>query len=190
MLAGMADGSVRFLSKDIDPRVIEQLATINGGESVPIDRLSSPRPDAIAKDSPQAPGKPRPLDVASATPTAKPILATPNAAAQPSANPAGKPPGVGVEARLNEKVPAIRFGQTTLAELVDFMGQLAGLEITLDPQALAEAQVQPDEPLSVDLQDTTVREILESVLSEHGLGYVVEGDQVVVTNTPANWPCW
>ncbi len=41
MLAGMADGSVRFLSKDIDPRVIEQLATINGGESVTID---TPRP--------------------------------------------------------------------------------------------------------------------------------------------------
>ncbi len=32
MLAGMADGSTRFISKDIDPRVLEQMVTTHGGD--------------------------------------------------------------------------------------------------------------------------------------------------------------
>ena len=39
----MADGSVRFLSKDIDPEVIELLATARGGEKVP-PAVFGPRP--------------------------------------------------------------------------------------------------------------------------------------------------
>jgi len=33
MLAGMADGSTRFIAKDIDPRVLEQMVTTHGGHS-------------------------------------------------------------------------------------------------------------------------------------------------------------
>ncbi len=36
-----ADGSVRFLSKDIDPKVFEALCTINGGESVDPTKFAS-----------------------------------------------------------------------------------------------------------------------------------------------------
>jgi prepilin-type processing-associated H-X9-DG protein len=31
---GMVDGSVRFINKDIDPKVLEAMTTIAGGESV------------------------------------------------------------------------------------------------------------------------------------------------------------
>ena len=48
MLAGMADGSVRFLSKDIDPTVLEQLATVGGGEPVTASILD-PTPDVPAQ---------------------------------------------------------------------------------------------------------------------------------------------
>lgn len=183
MLAGMADGSVRFLSKDIDPRVIEQLATINGRESVQIESLARPRPATLAKGNSAVPTKPQPGDIGTATPALKPLDSLPAKVPEVQANNAAATPfSIHIDARLNEKVPAIRFGQTTLAELVDFLGQLAGLEITLDPQALAEAQVQPDEALSVDLKNTTVRDVLESVLAERGLGFVVQGNQVLVTN--------
>lgn len=40
MLVGMADGSVRFVSKDVDPRVLEMLATRAGGEEVPLEVLA------------------------------------------------------------------------------------------------------------------------------------------------------
>jgi len=183
MLAGMADGSVRFLSKDIDPRVIEQLATINGRESVQIESLARPRAETPAKNNPAVGVKSQPAAVASATPAVKPLDSLPANVPEAPANKAtATPSSVHADARLNEKVPAIRFSQTTLAELVDFLGQLVGLEITLDPQALAEAQVQADEALSVDLKNTTVRDVLESVLSERGLGFVVEGNQLLVTN--------
>jgi hypothetical protein len=33
-LFGMADGSVRFISKNVDPQVLEALMTIAGGERV------------------------------------------------------------------------------------------------------------------------------------------------------------
>jgi hypothetical protein len=34
MQVGLADGSVRFISKSIDPTVLEALTTINGGEAI------------------------------------------------------------------------------------------------------------------------------------------------------------
>jgi len=40
MLVGMADGSVRFISKNVDPRVVEMLATRAGGERVPFEALA------------------------------------------------------------------------------------------------------------------------------------------------------
>ncbi|GEM_PF-408384 len=58
MLAGMADGSVRFISRDVDPRVLEQMAAI--GDGLPLDlaavesvgpRLhSSPSPRVVANN--------------------------------------------------------------------------------------------------------------------------------------------
>ena len=38
-LAGLADGSVRFLAKTIDPQVFRALVTIAGGESIPAGRF-------------------------------------------------------------------------------------------------------------------------------------------------------
>jgi len=64
MLVGMADGSVRFISKDVDPRVIEMLATRAGGEAVSADTLVLPQgPDGQAgqvepAEGPLAHGRP------------------------------------------------------------------------------------------------------------------------------------
>ena len=35
VMVAMADGSVRFLSESIDPKVFEALSTVAGGESLP-----------------------------------------------------------------------------------------------------------------------------------------------------------
>ena len=48
MVAGMADGSVRFLSKNIDPHVMEQLATVRGGEQVDMAAIEPKPPESGA----------------------------------------------------------------------------------------------------------------------------------------------
>ena len=42
----MADGSARFLSKDIDPQVMERLATLRGGEPADMAALE-PQPGTV-----------------------------------------------------------------------------------------------------------------------------------------------
>ncbi len=41
-----ADGSVRFLSKDIDPSVFEALCTMNGGEQIDLSKIAPPQQTA------------------------------------------------------------------------------------------------------------------------------------------------
>jgi hypothetical protein len=43
-----ADGSVRFLSKDIDPRIFEALCTINGGETIDLSKFAQSAPSSAA----------------------------------------------------------------------------------------------------------------------------------------------
>ena len=57
MVAGFADGSVRFLSKNIDPRVMEQLATVRGGDQVDMALIEPKPPEAVIKP-PVVPPKP------------------------------------------------------------------------------------------------------------------------------------
>ena len=111
MFVGMADGSVRFLSQDIDPAVLEALATIHGGEK---------RPAAVGRD---------PLIVRSAPNDEAPLdaPAPPNAGADadvPRPRPSAKPE-IDVEARLNDPIPAIRFEDTPLADVVRFLSELS-----------------------------------------------------------------
>jgi hypothetical protein len=51
-----ADGSVRFLSKDIDPKVFEALCTINGGETVDLSKFAQAPKTPAAPSADQQPG--------------------------------------------------------------------------------------------------------------------------------------
>ena len=61
MVAGMADGSVRFISKDVDPGVLEHLATIHGNDGVTVAALDrTPRGPARRLKVPSSvPARPR-----------------------------------------------------------------------------------------------------------------------------------
>ncbi|HXT60365.1 MAG TPA: DUF1559 domain-containing protein [Pirellulales bacterium] len=168
MFVGMADGSVRFLSQDIDPAVLEALATIHGGEKSP---AAAPRDPLIVRS---APDDEMPLDA--------PAPRNPGADADvPRPRPSARPE-IDVEARLNDPIPAIRFEDTPLADVVQFLSELSTAPIMLDPEALAEVGIEANKKVSVQLTDTTVGEVLAAVLKEQGLAYVIVDGQVVATN--------
>lgn len=164
MLVGMADGSVRFLSKDIDPAVLEHLVTINGGEPAPLvvrPAPPEPKPEPVVADD--TPDKPRPDRGPSAPP------------AKPKGN---------VAALLDAPIMGVEFDRVPLKHFVELLSNLSTAIITLDIEALAAAGVPPDIRVSVKLSDTTIGQALTAALEEPGLVYIVSDEQVLVT-TPS-----
>ena len=214
MLAGMADGSVRFISKDIDPRVLEQLATINGegigdrGEGLG-DR--GQRPGARGH-GPEATGQ-GPGDRGQGT---GPSGEGPGVATSVATNPRGMsgqgpkpeespeevvpkkregqspPVEVDVAARLADAVPEIQLRGVPLAEAVDLLAGLSTVPISFDPEAMQQLGVSLHDPVTVELSGATVGEILQKVASSRGLAAVVEEGQMLVTSPPDRrerlWP--
>ncbi len=171
MAAGMADGSVRFISKNVDSRVLEQLATINGGENVTVavldrgvgPRKSTPLPRPKTKPIAQKPAKPLPAE-------------DPNCSEQ-----AGE-----TAARLAERIPAIELNERPLDEVVRLLATLGNLPITFDLDAMSELGVGVNTPVNVRFSESTLGEILHAVLAKRGLDYVVEAGQVLITG-PEAW---
>ncbi|HET6879597.1 MAG TPA: DUF1559 domain-containing protein, partial [Pirellulales bacterium] len=160
MLVAMADGSVRFLPKDFDSAVLEQLVTISGGG----------RPEAVAS-VPDKPIVPRPPPRPPDEPAAK-------------RKPPPKQPQVDLTERLGERVASIELPPTTLAELVDLLSQISTVPIALDRHALEAAGVEPDVRVTLSLTDATITDILDEALRPYDLKYVEVGGQLVVTAPP------
>ena len=116
MLAGMADGSVRFISKDVDPRVLEQLATIHGGDGVTAAALDAkpagPKANAAA-DRTRRRKKPRTNRA--------------DESAAPEARRNRPCPTINVEARLADKIPEIDLANMPLGEAIDTLSAMSTL---------------------------------------------------------------
>ena len=182
MLAAMVDGSVRWISADADPRVIEQLATINGGAVAPpaIELALLPTENSLALGN-----------------TDVPAVDDPGGAEEPepAADTAGREPQVADEAaeqrdqlvieRLAMPLPAVEIEAAPLSDFVELVAQLTALEITLDLDAILGVGVSADQPVSVQLTETTIAETLSAALDPLGLAYIVQGGHVVVTSPAA-----
>ncbi len=175
MLAGMADGAVRFLSKDIDPIVLEQLATAGGGENVMLAALDP---------KPAAPAVPAPPSVAEAAP---PKPGSPSSEAPARAEPAEPPPPaaemviVDVGARLSERVPRIELADTPLVTAVDLLSRVSTIPVTYDLDALEMLGVGLYGPVSASVANASVGEVFGAVLGSKGLTFVAENGQLLVT---------
>lgn len=178
MLAGMADGSVRFISKDIDPSVLEQLATINdrgGATAVAVGpKPPAPKqgPDRL-EPKPSGPGEgpndTEPEDV-------PPELPPDEGDEQPP------PAPVDVKARLADTVPEIELREVPLGEAIDTLAGLSTVPMTFDPEAMQRLGVTVHDPVTVRLSAATVGQVLDGVLSSRGLAAVVEDGQVLLTD--------
>ncbi len=177
MLAGMADGSVRFISKDVDPEVVELLATINSGSNMTVAALGEP-----AKPQPAvAPGelaRSHPV-----VPEADEATVPHRERARPVADePAAPPlPAIDVGERLATPVPNIALTDMPLGQAVALLAQLGGMPVTLDPEGLESLGVSLRDSVSVHHAHATLGDVLEATLAERGLVYHAEAGHVLIT---------
>jgi hypothetical protein len=195
MLAGMADGSVRFVSKDIDPAVLEQLATIHGGGR-PAIALPEARPNMLAQTAPPAvvkPAGPASTGDEKPRPKASPAEPKPGGGQRPGPPaPAAmdvadeEAPGevrrVDPAARLADRFPEIRFDATPLVDAIRLISQMSTLPITFDLDAMAEVGAALRDPVTLTVTDGSVADVLQSVLAARKLIFVIENEQVLVTS--------
>ena len=194
MYVGMADGSARFLSKDIDPVVVEQLATAAGGEvlklagegpkpppvpappeaKTPGGPEGLPKVDKAETESPGGPGETPPIDKPEAPAVAEQPGGAPDV--QPQAAPAAEP-----AEQLAAAISGVAITDVPLKDVVEVLRRYGGLQVTFDLAAMSELGVRLDRPVTLRQTATTVGTTLDAVLGSCGLAAIVEGNQVLIT---------
>lgn len=151
----MCDGSARFLANDVDPKILEALATIHGGETVDVsgfDLDPAIAANDVPDDQPGIEEDPQPLPQ-------PPVIDGPVADA-PLPDPMD---------RMQLRLSKVEFAQLTLTQFCEYIGQWTTIPITLDEAALDAAEISPDEPFQVLATQASIGEILERVLWQQGL---------------------
>lgn len=181
MVVSMADGSVRFLSSDTDPRVLEQMATIHDKRATEATGVQQP---ALSGDAPPAEttGSPTastaepfgPEDHSDPAEQAKPK--SPAVPATPKAD-----SSIDLTPGLEFEIAKVDFADVTLGDFIEFMRQLSALPMTLDVDALEKIGITPDLKFRVRMHDATVRQVLESVAAQNGLAIEVRKNEVRIT---------
>ena len=167
MVAGMADGSVRFLSKDISPRVMEQLASVRRGDEVDPAALESKRPEAVKKDPPVPDRKPSLADL---HPPAKELKTK-------------EEPSPALRAKLDVPIAKISLAKMPLGEAVQIVATIGNLPVSFDPDAMQELGVSLHNVISLDeTAKTTAGKALEAIAASRGMTTLLENGQIVLTS--------
>lgn len=154
MLAGMADGSARFISKDIDPQVLERMVAIQDGAAGESAAAAIARPETAAKPATQTPAD-----------------ATPNAQTLP----------LDMSNRLSERLQKVEFVDVPLADVVEFVAAMTSLKIEFDDAALARKKFDINVLVTVQLAEADAKQVLETALSPHGLTCVFREGRLLIT---------
>jgi hypothetical protein len=105
--------------------------------------------------------------------------------------PYGGPPPIPTAFRKRTK---LEFIETPLQDICAFLRDASGANVYLDQQALKEKQVDPQAPVTMDLDDVSVATALELIADSlsGGLGVVYEDGVAMITNLPpgAARPGW
>ncbi len=96
------------------------------------------------------------------------------------------PPQVDVAARLTDPLRSIEFTDVPLKKAASLLASMSSALITLDIDALLALGVSPGDPVSLQLDSTTVGDVLQAILSERGLATVIDGGQILIT-APAEY---
>jgi len=166
MLVTMADGSVRFLRKDIDPRVVEQLATIAGSEPVTVDILEPTRntsKGAVVQtgDKNGAGIKSVQIDI--------PVMQSWRDPCGPSAETTESEKSI--EESLKQRLSHVGF-RTSFALAVGLWTQWSGVPLSVDPESVEWAHVTGQEVIKIDMQDVSFEDLAKKVAEQVGLSFL------------------
>lgn len=187
MFAAMADGSIRFFNKDMDPNVLRQLVVVGGPKPAPEAPVNNANP-------PDRGNPPLPVDPAHGAANNPPAgngannnganANDANNAAAPPAN-LGPPPGAEEHRNLRDRLayplPSVNFSGQPLDDIVEFLANISGLELEFDLEQLAALGVTKDQHISVKLQSTNIGEALDAALNPFGLTYIPDGEKLRIT---------
>ena len=168
MVAGMADGSVRFLAKDIDAELFEHLATINGGEKTTIAQFDRD-PPAVAKP----PADPQ-----------RPVIDLKPDEPKPPAPAASQLTKAQIEQRLQMPVARLELNGMALKRAVEMLSAMSAVPIAFDAEALEEFGAAPGEAVSLDVPATTLGGVLDDLAKTQGL-IVLREDGCLLITSPA-----
>jgi len=184
MFVLMADGSVRSISKDTDPRIVRRMAAMADG--LPLDPQvpgePGDRPNATPPaDDPQLAAKP---DPEAAAPPAEGNPPAPKAevtAPKPATPPEPEMPAVDIPAALAQKILLIDQPKPVpVSELLFQVEEMLGVPIVIDRERLGDSAAKLDKSISLKLHRVTVGEILKAVLERGELDYRIEENRIEV----------
>src|ERR1700677_2177479 len=92
-------------------------------------------------------------------------------------------------ALLARRLPTAKLDNIPLSDAIDFLRDIAGVNITVDWKSLQAANITKDTEINLNLHDVTAGKILSLVLSQAGPGdlltYYIDDDVIEIT-TRAN----
>jgi general secretion pathway protein D len=86
-----------------------------------------------------------------------------------------------IEKKMTEDV-TINFDKQPISEAISFLENYTGLNIEIDPKALAEEGFTPDTPVSLSVNKIKLRKALELLLRPLNLTYTIDDEVVLVTS--------
>ena len=122
------------------------------------------------------------LDSAAFSPAAAEPESDPSASEETATEPDSPVPSVNVRERLEDPIAAISFRETPLADFLQFLSQFSTIPISLDAEALSRVGVAAHQPVTVELQETTVQQVLEAAMDGLPLRSLVTDQHVHVTD--------
>lgn len=122
-------------------------------------------------------------------PKQRPILSLRKPAVEvvPEAMPAATPekPPLDIAARLADPIPELVINDAPLNGLVDFLSRASTIPMTFDLASLTDAGVTPADVVSLRSENSTVGEVLDEALQQHGLAFFESEGRIVIASLSA-----
>lgn len=173
MLVLMADGSVRTIHSETEPRLVRRMAAIADGLPLKADVPGEPGDRAAA---------PVPT---STSPQPSPVAQNPVDEPPVSALEASRGAGVAAVVRPDPQMVLaqrlIRFDQTkpvSRRELLSTIEDLFGRPIVWSEDELGPAALRLADLITLQLEDATVAELFDGILAETGIDFVIETERI------------
>lgn len=74
------------------------------------------------------------------------------------------------------------FQETPLSDVIDFLREYAGINIVLDQNGLDEVQVDADTPVTLQLEQVTLKSALNLILKQFELTYMIRDEVLLITS--------